>query len=42
VPEEAMSDKIYDVSAEWTKRAWIDDARYRDMYARSVKDPNGF
>ena len=37
-----MSEKIYDVSAEWAKRAWADDARYRDMYARSVNDPNGF
>ena len=37
-----MSDKIYDVSADWAKRAWIDDAKYREMYARSIKDPNGF
>ena len=37
-----MSEKIYDVPAEWTKRAWIDDAKYREMYERSVKDPNGF
>ena len=37
-----MSEKIYDVPAEWTKRALIDDAKYREMYAASVKDPNGF
>ncbi|MDQ8729686.1 acetate--CoA ligase [Bradyrhizobium sp. LHD-71] len=37
-----MSEKIYDVSAEWAKRAFIDAARYNDMYARSIKDPNGF
>jgi len=37
-----MSEKIYDVSADWAKRAFIDDAKYRDMYARSVSDPNGF
>ena len=37
-----MSEKIYDVPAEWAKRAWIDEAKYRDMYARSVSDPNGF
>ena len=24
------------------RRAWVDDAKYRDMYARSVKDPDGF
>ena len=37
-----MSEKIYDVSADWSKRAFIDDAKYREMYARSVTDPNGF
>src|SRR6202030_333630 len=36
-----MSEKIYDVPADWAKRAWIDDAKYREMYARSVSDPNG-
>jgi len=37
-----MSEKIYDVPAEWAKRAWIDQAKYRQMYARSISDPNGF
>jgi acetyl-CoA synthetase len=37
-----MSDKLYDVPAEWKKRAYIDDAKYQAMYARSIKDPNGF
>ena len=37
-----MSDKIYDVPAEWSKRAWVDEAKYKEMYARSVSDPNGF
>jgi acetyl-CoA synthetase len=37
-----MSEKIYDVPAEWQKRALIDDAKYQEMYARSIKDPNGF
>src|SRR5216683_1587798 len=37
-----ISEKIYDVSAEWAKRAWVDQAKYREMYARSVSDPNGF
>ena len=35
-------DKIYDVPADWQKRAFVDDAKYQEMYARSVKDPNGF
>ncbi|HEY5378158.1 MAG TPA: acetate--CoA ligase [Pseudolabrys sp.] len=37
-----MTDKMYDVPAEWKKRALIDDAKYQEMYARSIKDPNGF
>jgi acetyl-CoA synthetase len=37
-----MSEKIYDVSPEWASRAFIDDAKYNEMYARSVNDPNGF
>jgi len=35
-------DKIYEVSAEWKQRGFIDEAKYQDMYQRSVKDPNGF
>ena len=37
-----MSEKIYDVPADWKKRAFADDAKYREMYARSVNDPDGF
>jgi acetyl-CoA synthetase len=37
-----MSEKIYDVPAEWKKRAFIDDAKYQEMYAASLKDPNAF
>ena len=37
-----MSEKIYDVPADWRKRAYVDEAKYKEMYARSVKDPNGF
>jgi acetyl-CoA synthetase len=40
--EMAMSEKIYDVPAAWRQRAYIDDAKYQEMYARSIKDPNGF
>ena len=35
-------EKIYDVPADWFKRAWVDDAKYREMYVRSVSDPNDF
>jgi len=37
-----MSEKVYDVPAEWAKRAYIDEAKYREMYARSISDPDGF
>src|ERR1700704_4601684 len=40
--EEDMSEKIYQVPAEWKKRAFIDDTKYRDMYARSIKDADAF
>jgi len=37
-----MTDKTYDVPAAWQKRAFVDGAKYKEMYARSLKDPNGF
>ena len=37
-----MSEKIYDVPADVTRRAWIDEKKYQAMYERSVKDPDGF
>ena len=38
-----MSDKVYEVPAEWTKRAFIDDAKYkRRCTERSLADPDGF
>src|SRR6188474_1355191 len=42
MPEGCMSDKLYQVPAEWAKRAHVDAAKYREMYERSIKDPNGF
>ena len=35
-------EKIYNVPAEVARRAWADDSQYKDMYQRSVKDPDGF
>jgi acetyl-CoA synthetase len=37
-----MSEQVYEVPAEWSKRAHIDSARYAAMYERSIKDPDGF
>ncbi len=37
-----MSDTLVPVPREWRERALIDRAKYEEMYARSVKDPEGF
>jgi acetyl-CoA synthetase len=37
-----MTDKVYNVPAEWASRAWIINEKYLAMYKRSVEDPNGF
>ena len=37
-----MSGKIYPVTASWKKKAFVDDANYKKMYAESVKDPAKF
>jgi acetyl-CoA synthetase len=37
-----MSDKIYDVPPQWQKRAFANAGKYEDMYAHSIRDPNGF
>ncbi len=37
-----MSEAIYPVPQEWAERAYIDAARYEEMYAESLSDPEGF
>ncbi|MBV9062754.1 MAG: acetate--CoA ligase [Alphaproteobacteria bacterium] len=37
-----MSDTLIPASPEWQERAFIDKAKYEEMYARSVRDPDGF
>jgi acetyl-CoA synthetase len=37
-----MSEKIYKVPAAWSKRAYVNDAKYKTMYAASIKDPDKF
>ena len=37
-----MTEKVYPVPASAAAHAWIDDAKYKAMYERSVKDPQGF
>ncbi len=37
-----MSEKIYAVTDEWARRAFVDDAKYQAMYAQSVDSPDAF
>jgi len=37
-----MSETVIPVAAEWKRRAYIDAAKYEDMYRTSVADPEGF
>lgn len=36
------SNGVFPPSAEMARNAWVDAAKYKDMYARSVNDPDGF
>src|ERR1700747_2655654 len=37
-----MSDEIFPVPDQWKSRAHVTKARYEEMYARSLSDPEGF
>jgi acetyl-CoA synthetase len=37
-----MSQPVHPVPASWAEGALIDEARYRELYRRSVDDPEGF
>ncbi len=37
-----MSGKTYPVAPGWEQRAYIDKAKYQELYARSVADPESF
>ncbi len=37
-----MSERVYAVPAAWKKRALVDEAGYKKMYAELVKDPSKF
>jgi acetyl-CoA synthetase len=37
-----MSEKLYPVSAEWAKRAHVDQAKYEAMYEASLANPDAF
>jgi acetyl-CoA synthetase len=37
-----MSDQVIPVSSDWAKRAFVDNAKYQDLYKASVADPVAF
>ena len=37
-----MSEKIYNVPAEWKQRAYIKEPTYHELYKRSLADPDAF
>ena len=37
-----MTDQLIPVSADWVKRAYVDDAKYQDLYKASIADPAAF
>jgi len=37
-----MSDTVYPVPEEWTRRAYADDKKYSELYACSLADPDEF
>jgi acetyl-CoA synthetase len=37
-----MSEKLYEVPAEWQRRAFVSEADYQRMYQRSIADPDDF
>ncbi len=37
-----MSDTLLPVSADWAKRAFVDEGKYRDLYKASVSDTTAF
>src|SRR5262249_6704230 len=37
-----MTETVHDIPSDWTKRAYVDDAKYKAMYEASIRDPNAF
>jgi acetyl-CoA synthetase len=37
-----MSETLFKVPRSWSASAHVDDAKYREMYAKSVSDPESF
>ncbi|MCA1939767.1 MAG: acetate--CoA ligase [Caenispirillum bisanense] len=37
-----MSDNVFPVVEEIAKQAWVDEAKYKEMYEQSIKNPDAF
>src|SRR5436305_4404735 len=37
-----MAETIHDIPSDWTRRAYVDDAKYQAMYEASIRDPDKF
>ncbi|KHD89359.1 MAG: acetyl-CoA synthetase [Bdellovibrio sp. ArHS] len=37
-----MHKELYPIPADVAKHAWINEAKYKEMYEKSIKDPEGF
>src|SRR3982075_2383890 len=37
-----MAETIHDIPPAWTTRAFVDEAKYKKMYAASIRDPDAF
>ncbi len=33
---------VFPVPGDWAAKSWCDDAKYRELYRRSIEDPDGF
>jgi len=40
--ELTLKEKIFSVPDKWKKNAYIDTKKYREMWKRSIDDPDGF
>jgi acetyl-CoA synthetase len=37
-----MAETIHDIPPAWAKRAFVDEAKYQQMYEASIRDPDAF
>lgn len=37
-----MSEKLYEVPPQWAAKAFVDEAKYNQLYTQSISDPEGF